>query len=188
MTKLSGEGQIRRRIVTGKKHRKNSEAGLKSDEKITMLRFCCIFPEVGASSSSENEETDMFITTTAIAALLVASAQAAPSATPAGPVEAAPLASKQLAEGRSSVAIAALEQRVAETPDDPALLINLGIAHAQEGEEDKARAMFERALVSPEPIELETASGEVTDSRRLARKAIRMLERGDFATQITRRD
>jgi tetratricopeptide (TPR) repeat protein len=130
----------------------------------------------------------MFITTTAIAALLVASAQAAPSATPAGPVEAAPLASKQLAEGRSSVAIAALEQRVAETPDDPALLINLGIAHAQEGEEDKARAMFERALVSPEPIELETASGEVTDSRRLARKAIRMLERGDFATQITRRD
>ena len=85
-------------------------------------------------------------------------------------------------------AIAALEEQLAAPPDDPALLINLRIAHAQSGEPDLARTMFERALVSPDPIGLETADGGVIDSRRLARKAMRMLERGEFTAKLTRRD
>ncbi|MDT8280886.1 MAG: hypothetical protein RQ806_10115, partial [Erythrobacter sp.] len=48
------------------------------------------------------------------------------------------------------------------------------------GNEAKARAAFESALASREVIELDTADGTTTDSRRLARKAIRMLNRGEF--------
>ena len=130
----------------------------------------------------------MSITATALAALLMASAQAGEAAsTPAG-LESAALEADQLAKGRAANAIAALEKHVADAPEDPALLINLGIAHAQAGNAKQARAMFQRALVSPKPVELETADGGVTDSRRLARKAMRMLDRGEFATRLSRRD
>lgn len=131
----------------------------------------------------------MSITATALAALLLAGAQAGPAAPTTTPaVETAALEADQLAKGRAANAIAALEKHVADAPEDPALLINLGIAHAQAGDSAQARAMFQRALVSPEPIELETANGDVTDSRRLARKAMRMLERGEFTTRLSRRD
>ncbi|MEM1195715.1 MAG: tetratricopeptide repeat protein [Pseudomonadota bacterium] len=130
----------------------------------------------------------MPITALALSALFVASAQSPQPVSHEPKIESVALASDELAKGRLESAIAALEQRVADAPNDPALLINLGIAHAQSGSPDQARAMFERALVSPEPIELETANGEVIDSRRLARKAMRMLERGEFTAKLTRRD
>lgn len=128
------------------------------------------------------------IITTAIAALLMSGAQAEPSAPATPAAEKTALESDKLAQGRALTAIAALEKHVEEAPEDPGLLINLGIAHAQAGNTQAARAMFERALTSPEPIELETADGDITDSRRLARKALRMLENGEFTTRISRRD
>ena len=128
------------------------------------------------------------IITTAIAALLMSGAQAEPLAPTRAVTEKAALESDKLAKGRALTAIAALEKRVEKSPEDPGLLINLGIAHAQAGNAQTARAMFERALTSPEPIELETADGDITDSRRLARKALRMLENGEFTTRISRRD
>jgi len=128
------------------------------------------------------------IMTTAAAALFMTSAQAAPPAVAEPSVETTALQSEQLAKGRAFTAIVALEKRVESAPEDPALLINLGIAHAQAGDAATARSMFERALVSQEPLELETADGGVIDSRRLARKAIRMLERGEFTTKLSQRD
>ncbi|MEM9086612.1 MAG: tetratricopeptide repeat protein [Pseudomonadota bacterium] len=130
----------------------------------------------------------MTLTTTAVAALLVASAQAPLAAADSPTNESIELASEQLVEGRSAHAITSLERSVEAAPEDPALLINLGIAHAQNGDVETARAMFERALVSPDPVELETADGDAIDSRRLARKAIRMLEAGEFTTRLSRRD
>lgn len=130
----------------------------------------------------------MITTAAAIAALLMGGVNASQVASDTSTTEAQSLASNQLADGRTTNAIAALEEGVAASPNDPALLINLGIAHAQKGQDDKARALFERALVSPNPVELETADGAATDSRRLARKAIRMLDRGEFAPQLSRRD
>ena len=130
----------------------------------------------------------MITTAAAIAALLMGGVSAPQDASDTSTTEAQNLASNQLADGRTTNAISALEGRVAASPNDPALLINLGIAHAQKGQDDKARALFERALVSPNPVELETADGAATDSRRLARKAIRMLDRGEFAPQLSRRD
>lgn len=100
--------------------------------------------------------------------------------------EAPELAAQTLAAGRASEALATLENAVAVDPHDPAVLINLGIAYAQAGDETKARAAFQQALTCQEVIELDTADGATTDSRKLARKAIRMLERGEFRAETTR--
>lgn len=108
--------------------------------------------------------------------------------------EAPELAAQTLAAGRADEALATLEKASAATPHDPAVLINLGIAYAHAGEEAKARAAFEQALACHEVVELDTADGTATDSRKLARKAIRMLESGAFrpaaarAGQLTYRD
>ena len=119
----------------------------------------------------------------AIAALLMSGAQSPQAATPSVSAPSADtLASETLAKGETTKAIAALERQAEQEPHDPAILINLGIAHAQTGSAQVARSMFERALVSPEPTELELADGQTVDSRRLARKAIRMLERGERRT------
>lgn len=104
------------------------------------------------------------------------------------------LAVRPLAAGRAEQALATLQKASAANPDDPAVLINLGIAYAQAGDEAKARGAFEAALASDDVVELDTADGETTDSRRLARKAIRMLDRGEFRApamrgeQLTLRD
>lgn len=95
------------------------------------------------------------------------------------------LASASLAEGQALKAIRTLEAELKAYPDDPALHINLGIALAHSGNEAKARGHFETALASREVLELDTADGRTTDSRRLARQAIAMLERGDFRPAMT---
>lgn len=105
------------------------------------------------------------------------------SATPGGD-----LAAQTLAAGREDEALAVLRRASAADPHDPAVLINLGIAYAHKGDDAKARAAFEAALNCHEVVELDTADGSATDSRRLARKAIRMLERGDFQPAASRSD
>lgn len=117
---------------------------------------------------------------------LVAAMAAMPLAQPAGIDVAAlstadeELASATLASGEIEAAARKLEEALRDAPEDPALLINLGIAKANTGEMDAARDLFTRALTSDEPIELETAEGKSTDSRRLAREALSMLDRGAF--------
>jgi Tfp pilus assembly protein PilF len=91
------------------------------------------------------------------------------------------LAANTLAQGQSVRAIEMLEANLEQSPDDPALLINLGIAHAQTGNEDGARKLFQAALSSRHSVDLDTANGMTTDSRRLARQALTMLDRGEFA-------
>ena len=96
------------------------------------------------------------------------------------PAQMSDLAAQPLVAGRGEQAIAVLETASAAEPHDAAVLINLGIAYAQAGYETKARAAFEAALACHDIVELDTADGTATDSRRLARKAIKMLERGEF--------
>ncbi|NCP13358.1 MAG: tetratricopeptide repeat protein [Sphingomonadales bacterium] len=98
------------------------------------------------------------------------------------------LAVKPLAAGRAEQALAKLQKASAADPQDPAVLINLGIAYAHAGDEDSARNAFEAALASKDVVELDTADGTATDSRRLARKAIKMLERGEFRAPVMRGD
>ncbi len=132
-------------------------------------------------------------TASVVAAVMLAAGAPAPQADraaerPARSIQADSLASDILANGNAATAIATLERSVEADPNDPALLINLGIAHAQVGEAETAHSMFERALLSSEPLELEIAEGTSTDSRRLARRAMRMLERGEFTAAFSRRD
>lgn len=96
------------------------------------------------------------------------------------------LAAQPLAAGRMTEALAVLERASAANPHDAAVLINLGIAYAQAGEEAKARAAFEQAVACHEVVELDTADGTATDSRRLARKALKMLARGEFRAESSR--
>jgi len=140
----------------------------------------------------------MSVTAFALALFAAPVPQMAMTSAPAVPLAAAAaapeLAVQPLVAGRSEQALATLEKASAADPHDAAVLINLGIAYAQAGDEAKARVAFEQALACDEVIELDTADGTSTDSRRLARKAIKMLERGEFrpvparAGQLTLRD
>lgn len=130
----------------------------------------------------------------AAASPLAGAPGAAPETVRAAPEAAPELAARSLAAGRTEQAIIALEQASAADPRDAAVLINLGIAYAQTGDEARARDAFRQALACEEVVELTTAEGDATDSRRLARKALKMLERGEFRAgaastgQLTYRD
>ncbi|WP_157696629.1 tetratricopeptide repeat protein [Porphyrobacter sp. CACIAM 03H1] len=133
----------------------------------------------------------MSVTALAVALFAATPLAGVPSAALADAPE---LAVRPLVAGKAEQALATLEKASAADPHDPAVLINLGIAYAHAGDEAKARAAFEQALACHEVVELDTADGSATDSRRLARKAIKMLERGEFrpaptrAGQLTLRD
>ncbi len=129
----------------------------------------------------------------ALALTLGVSAQ--PEAAPTQGIEwPSDLAVAPLMARRTQEAIAILERSHLSDPEDPAVLINLGIAYAQTGKEAEARALFDAALTKRAAFDLAISSGQVTDSRQLARRAIRMLERGEFrtaapaASQLTLRD
>jgi tetratricopeptide (TPR) repeat protein len=128
----------------------------------------------------------MSVTLFAMALMAATPAAPAPAAALASAGEGGELAAQTLAAGRGDEALAVLQRASAANPHDPAVLINLGIAYAHKGDDAKARAAFEAALTCHEVVELDTADGNATDSRRLARKAIRMLERGEFRAQSTR--
>lgn len=87
-----------------------------------------------------------------------------------------------LVEGRDTAAIAEIMDNDRIESDDPARLINLGIAYARQGDVALARQLFEAARNNRNRVNLETVEGEWIDSRRLARQALAMLERGEFAS------
>ncbi|MEL6878262.1 MAG: tetratricopeptide repeat protein [Pseudomonadota bacterium] len=120
---------------------------------------------------------------TAISAVLLATSPIAVSS--ATLTQDSDLGVQALGQGRNAEAIAELETKPAP---DSAQLINLGIAYAREGDVDKARTLFRAALAEDNPMEVETADGQLTNSRRLARKALRMLDRGEFAAVSTQRN
>ena len=106
----------------------------------------------------------------AVAGLLV-------TAAPAPPIQAVDAAYEEVAAHRDADAIARLEGEGA-VPLHPAQLINLGIAHARQGDVERARALFHKAANAEEIYSLETASGAWTNSRVLARKALASLDSG----------
>ncbi|KUO56273.1 MAG: hypothetical protein APF78_12280 [Sphingomonadales bacterium BRH_c3] len=89
-----------------------------------------------------------------------------------------------LMAGDNERAIAEIEANRVLAQNDPARLLNLGIAYARSGDESQARAMFQAALTSADQMELETSQGDWVYSRALARQALRML--GDGSLHTTR--
>lgn len=94
------------------------------------------------------------------------------------------VAYETLAAGNARAAAEAIEANPALSADDPARLINLGVAYAMEGDRARARAMFERAAASDQRFDLEVASGEWVESRRLALKALAALDRGALGADV----
>lgn len=99
----------------------------------------------------------------------------------------ADVAYEELAANRNQAAIAVLEEAADAEADDPARLINLGIAYARAGREQEARDLFRSAARSETALRLEVAGGDWVDSRDLARRALRMLDRGEFAPSSSSR-
>lgn len=92
------------------------------------------------------------------------------------------VAFEELSGGQNEIAIERIEQNSELDNDDPARLINLGIAHARQGDDIRARALFTAAAMNESRYQLETAQGDWVDSRVLARRALSMMNRGDFRT------
>jgi len=117
-------------------------------------------------------------TTLIISALLV-------SAPPTPQVATVDAAYEEVAAHRNAEAIAQIESEGPVAREHPAQLINLGIAYAREGDADRARALFRRAAHADEAYALETANGEWTDSRVLARRALASLDSGRLTATRT---
>lgn len=98
------------------------------------------------------------------------------------PNDAVEVAYPEMVEGRTEAAIRKIEDADAREGDHPARLINLGIAHARMGNEDKARELFAQAARNIDRYWLETSTGEWADAREIARSAIARLDRGEFTT------
>ena len=111
---------------------------------------------------------------TAMSVLLLA--QATPGALPEESSETRAAAFEQISVGENREAIAMLQAALLDNPDDPALLINLGSAHAQLGEIERAMSYYQAAETSKIRYWLELADGEWVDSRRAARIALLSLE------------
>lgn len=88
-----------------------------------------------------------------------------------------------LMEGRNADAVEELQSNQTLRQDDPARLINLGIALARQGREKEARALFEKAMHQSDRLVLETANGEWKDSRHLAKLALKLLDSGALTTE-----
>ena len=113
-----------------------------------------------------------------IAAILASALVVQAPAPGEGAVE---VAYPEMVAGRTSAAIDKIEHADARDAAHPARLINLGIAYARMGEDEKARKLLSDAAACNERYWLETASGEWADAREVALKAIAKLDRGEFA-------
>ena len=101
---------------------------------------------------------------------------------PAQAIETVDVAFEELAAGENQAAIREINENEALDGDDPARLLNLGVAHAREGDVETAREMFRAAVFSDDRQMLETADGEWVDSRALARQALAKLDSGEFSS------
>ncbi len=115
-------------------------------------------------------------TSVALALLVQAPVEAVP-----GPEANYDVGYEELVANENVAARDAIEKCDELAENDPARLINHGIALARTGNYDAARADFEAAANARDSVELETADGNWVDSRRLARKALAMLDKGEFA-------
>lgn len=113
--------------------------------------------------------------TLAMGLVLATQAPIAATAPELQPDPAADAAYSELAAGRTAAAIARIEEARANG-SNPAQLINLGTAYAQQGQFDRAREAYRAAIAADDAVFLETADGKWVESRTLARIALGRLD------------
>lgn len=118
----------------------------------------------------------MSITIMAASVLLLSQAAPAIVTGPETTTESRDAAYEQLAGGENEQAAQDLERLLAENPNDPALLINLGAAYTRLGRFELATDYYRQAIATRERYELELADGSWLDSRKAARQALADLE------------
>jgi cytochrome c-type biogenesis protein CcmH/NrfG len=90
-------------------------------------------------------------------------------------IEQKQVAYEALVDGNAERALADLEPRLVQEPEDPALLINLGAAYARLGRSEMAAAAYQAAFDSRTRYHMELADGRWLDSRRVAQMALNSL-------------
>ena len=111
-------------------------------------------------------------------ALLVALMAQAPTTIVVQPAPEFEVGYVELVAGDDHRAIERIEANASLPTNDPALLINKGVALARLGYVDAARESFEAAARGRHQMDLETMSGEWADARSIARRALAMLDGG----------
>ena len=86
------------------------------------------------------------------------------------------VAYEQIVAGQIEEAIARLEAALEDNPGEPAILINLGSAHARAGNWDRAEHYYRLARDSEETYEVELADGTWMSSDDAARLALATVE------------
>ena len=125
----------------------------------------------------------MFATLALAALAATAQLTSTPGAEPAT-IEQREVAYEAIAAGRPDDAIRTIEAQLAQNPDDPALLINLGAAYARRGDSERAERALEAAIASETRYELELADGTWTGSRRAARRALETVQRSQLLARL----
>lgn len=83
---------------------------------------------------------------------------------------------RELAAGDAAGAVARIKANRDLARDEPAALINAGVAYARLGQLDKAKQAFRAAVRSNNRYQLQLADGRWMDSREAARLAMGRLE------------
>lgn len=121
-----------------------------------------------------------------VATFLIASAVLANTSAPSITVDAGAdrvdVAYEELMRGQPEAAILKIQSNKKLDVDEPAALINLGSAYARLGRTSEAQACYRSAIASNNRYDLELADGSWMDSRRAARLAVKMLNRGTVLT------
>lgn len=85
---------------------------------------------------------------------------------------------EDLRAGRAEAAIQRIQSNRLVSADDPSALINLGAAHARVGKLEEARAYYIAAIASRDRYDVQLSDGRWMDTRRAARMAIELQQRG----------
>lgn len=133
------------------------------------------------------ERSSFMITAILVGSALVFAQAWAPTGLPEttmpDPVQSRDVAFDAITAGRVQEAIERIEELLAQQPEDPALLINLGAAYLALGDYTRAADAYRRAAASEERYQLELADGRWIDSRVAARRALAALEGREIAVR-----
>ena len=88
---------------------------------------------------------------------------------------------EELVAGDPAGALEVIEGQSGAKSEDPARLINHGVALARLGRHESARERFQQAARLDDRYRLETADGSWVDSRVLARRGLAMIDEGRTA-------
>lgn len=121
------------------------------------------------------------VVTLAMSALLLTQSGSIAAIEEPQTAETTEVAYEELTDGKAAEAVRNLEALLLDNPGDPAILINLGSAYAEQGQLERAAGFYAQAAESDVRYRLELADGSWADSRLAARRALEQVEQRRLA-------